>query len=211
MNGRPGARRAAVAIALLATGLLARGLWIPGKAALAQALLERAWSRARAAGGVGTPRPWPWADTWPLARLRVPRLGISRIVLAGASGRTLAFAPGHVDGTAAPGAAGNSAIAGHRDTNFAFLERLRAGDELIVEGADGLETRYRVSDTAVVDRSRTEILASTGEDRLTLVTCWPFDAPAPGGRERYVVNALLSSARHGRRGPPPPPRPGWSP
>jgi sortase A len=200
VSGRPGARRraGAAAIAVLAAALLARGLWIPAKASLAQALLARAWSQSRASLGQRAPRPWPWADTRPVARLRVPRLGISRIVLAGASGRTLAFAPGHVDGTAAPGTSGNSAIAGHRDTHFAFLRQLRAGDELIVERTDGLEARYRVSEIAVVDRSRTDVLAATEEGRLTLVTCWPFEGPAPGGRERYVVSAVLGAARVAR-------------
>ena len=29
-------------------------------------------------------KPWPWADTWPVARLVVPSLGIDQIVLEGA-------------------------------------------------------------------------------------------------------------------------------
>lgn len=187
----PGRRRAAAILALAAAGFVGRGLWIPAKAALAQVLLERSWSQTvamRAAGRVH--RPWPWADTWPVARLRAPRLGVHRVVLAGASGRTLAFAPGHVDGTAAPGGQGNTAIAGHRDTNFAFLRRLEKGDELIVERPDGREVHYRVAGARVVDRARSEVLAETADDRLTLVTCWPFDAVVPGGPERYVVTAL---------------------
>jgi sortase A len=188
----PGRRRVAAVIALAAAGFVGRGLWIPTKAALAQALLERSWSRTVAMRAAGhTHRPWPWADTWPVARLRVPRLGIHRVVLAGASGRTLAFAPGHVDGTAAPGGPGNSGIAGHRDTNFAFLRRLEKGDELIVERPDGRMVRYQVAEARVVDRSHSEVLADTADDRLTLVTCWPFDAVVPGGPERYVVTALL--------------------
>ena len=81
------------------------GAFIYGKAWLAQLLLEDAWRRTEV-GASGPVRPWPWADTWPVARLEVPRLGIDEIVLAGGSGRTLAFAPGHVDGTAAPGSRG---------------------------------------------------------------------------------------------------------
>ena len=68
------------------------GLWIPAKAALAQALLEAAWQRTTEMGE--RVRPWPWADTWPVARLTVPRLNTSWIVLSGSSGRTLAFGPG---------------------------------------------------------------------------------------------------------------------
>ena len=57
------------------------------------------------------------------------------MVLAGASGRTLAFGPGHVDGTPLPGEHGNAVVSGHRDTHFAFLRDLRCGDVLEVQTA----------------------------------------------------------------------------
>ena len=86
--------RLALGIILLAAGLwqVGGGLWIFTKAVVAQELLELAWDRARK--GESRPRPWPWADIWPAARLEAPRLGISRIVLEGASGSALAFGPG---------------------------------------------------------------------------------------------------------------------
>lgn len=183
---------------LAGTALLVHGLWIPAKAVLAQVLLERAWRRAVA--GEARPRPWPWADTWPVGRLRLPAPAGGEpsdlIVLAGASGRTLAFGPGHLDGSALPGEAGNAVVAGHRDTHFRALERVAPGDEIAVEtaAAGGVrERRYRVVAAAVVDRSRTDLLAEAGELTLTLVTCWPFDAVAPGGPLRYVVVARASS------------------
>lgn len=184
---RPGnRRRLALGLGLAAVLVLARALWIPAKALVAQVLLERAWNES---GGASRVRAWPWADSWPVARLRAPRLGIDQIVLANATGSTLAFAPGHVDGTAAPGAHGNTVLAGHRDTHFAFLERLRAGDELWIDRVDGTKTRYVVRSTTVVDRTRAELLLPGELDLLTLVTCWPFTAVVPGGRERYVVQA----------------------
>ena len=51
---------------------------INAKAARVQVLLEDAWERTRK--GEAKVRPWPWADTWPVARLRVPRLDVSVIV-----------------------------------------------------------------------------------------------------------------------------------
>jgi len=187
-----GRRAVAVALAATALGLLVQAAWIPAKAALAQVLLRDAWQRARA--GVAQPRPWPWADTWPVARLTVPGRGIELYVLAGASGRNLAFGPAHVDGTAAPGAVGNCALAGHRDTSFAFLRELAPGDEVVVETPDGRRRRYRVRDAGVFDRSDTWLLAPqpvAGPERLlTLVTCYPFDAVVPGGPGRYVVRAV---------------------
>lgn len=166
--------------------LVAEAAWIDAKAWLAQRLLERAWTHAQ--NGGGEPKPWPWADTYPVARLRFARQGVSQIVLAGASGPTLAFGPGHVAGTARPGTAGNVAIAGHRDTHFAILRDARPGDVIELEAPDGTMRTYHVKRTDVVDESETELLRDAS-DRLTLVTCYPFDAVRPGGRLRWVVTA----------------------
>jgi sortase A len=174
---------------LLAAGLsqFAVGLWIPAKAALAQTLLEKAWQRTT---GVGERvRPWPWADTWPVARLTAPRLGEAWIVLAGSSGRTLAFGPGHTDGSALPGEIGAAIVSGHRDTHFARLRELRVGDEVLVERPDGTRIHYRVDDLRVAD-SRSDHLRDPGVGRsLVLVTCWPFDALTTGGPLRFVATA----------------------
>ena len=111
-------------------------------------------------------------------------------VLAGSNGRTIAFGPGHVFGTAEPGMSGNSVIGAHRDTHFAFLQWLEPGDELEVQTPTGFVQVYEVSAREVVDKDDTEVLASyPGETRLTLVTCYPFDAISAGGPLRYVVTA----------------------
>lgn len=186
------ARRFAFAAAILLAALgawqVGSGAWIHGKAWLAQALIARAWSEAMASGTA--PPPWPWADTRPVARLEVPALGIDEIVLAGASGRTLAFGPGHLDGTAMPGMPGISVVSGHRDTHFRFLERLQRGTVIRIERADGTWQDYRVEQTRVVDVNDTSILpTATGQPRLLLTTCYPFDSLTPGGPLRYLVLA----------------------
>lgn len=55
---------------------------IKAKAWLAPVLIERAWAQSLGLGGMPV-KPWPWADTWPVARLRVPARGVQRLVLAG--------------------------------------------------------------------------------------------------------------------------------
>jgi sortase A len=164
-----------------------QGIYIHAKAHLAQILLERAWQRTLA--GETAVKPWPWADTWPVARLVAPAQGADFLVLAGASGRTIAFGPGHVDGTPLPGAAGNSVIGGHRDTHLAFLRHVRRGETITVERADGIRTDYRVTELDVLDRRDTWVTKNEGPSRLTLITCWPFDALRAGGPQRYVVIA----------------------
>ena len=172
--------------------LLALGGWqlgaagaIHAKAWLAQVLLARAW--ADTLDGAGPQRPWPWADMVPVARLRVPGLKVDQIVLSGASGRTLAFGPGHLDGTALPGAPGHSVVSGHRDTQFGFLRDLRPGMVLQVQRRDGRWQAYRVRGSEVIDARHARLNPAPERPALTLVTCYPFDAIAPGGPLRYVV------------------------
>jgi len=193
------ARRYRHRIAGLAVGaLLVAGLaqltgagYIQAKAWLAQVLLRGAWEATLA--GVREVRPWPWADTYPVARLRVPALGVEQIVLAGISGRSLAFAPGHLDGTARPGAAGHAVIAGHRDTHFRFLQRLRVGMLLELQAPGGAWRRFRVAGTEVIDARHARLAPPGDTAALSLVTCYPFDAVVPGGALRYVVSAEASS------------------
>jgi sortase A len=178
-----------VAATLLATGLwqFGQGVYIHAKARLAQALIHHAW--ARALDGERQAKPWPWADTWPVARLLVPELEIDLFVLAGANGRTIAFGPGHAFGTPLPGEAGNSVIGGHRDTHLAFLRDLAPGAEIVVERPDGARRRYRVDWSSVLDKREVWVLKDEGPTRLTLITCYPFDALRAGGPLRYVVTA----------------------
>jgi sortase A len=184
-------RLAVGALLLLGAALLGTGFWLPAKAEVAQQLLNRAWHRT--ADGDTAAKPWPWADTHPVARLTLPGSEEPLTVLAGASGRNLAFAPALMDGSAAPGSHGVSVIAGHRDTHFRALATLTLGDELTLERPDGSVLTYEVTDLDVVDSTRAELRLDADESIVVLVTCWPFDAVTVGGSWRYVVTARLRS------------------
>ena len=168
-------------------GQLLHRAYIPVKAWLAQQLLDRAWER-RLAGEIAA-APWPGADMRPLARLRQPRLDVTQVVLDGASGRVLAFGPGHVAGSALPGAHGNIVISGHRDTHFRWLRDLHDGDLLLLESDDGATRCYTVSGTAVHHESDVGLLDPLADEQLRLLTCYPFDGLYPGTPLRYVVTA----------------------
>ena len=178
-------RRIVLGLLLLGLAAVLQGSWIFCKAAFAQVLLRRAWAEARAGAQA---RPWPWADTWPVARLLSPARGVDLIVLEGATGSSIAFGPGHIQGSAPPGAPGNVALAGHRDTHFRFLQQLQPGEALWLELPNGAVRRYEVQSESVVDERDTRLLEAPGS-WLTLVTCYPFDAAIPGGPLRYVVRA----------------------
>ncbi len=168
------------------------GLYIPAKAVVAQVLLERAWTAARLTGTA--PPPWPWADTRPIARIRTSDNQYNAIVLAGAHGRSLAFGPGHVDGTSLPGGIGHSVVAAHRDTHFAFLRDVVVGQEIIVERPDGVQRRHIIVDIEIIDVRTETITINHDSDMLTLVTCYPFEDWDPGGPLRYVVHAVALNA-----------------
>ncbi len=166
---------------------LGQGTYIPAKAWLAQELMQRAWQQA--GRGAERPPPWPWADTWPVARLTARSRGVDLIVLAGGSGRTLAFGPGHLSASALPGQTGNMVVAGHRDTHFRFLSDVGPGETLSVETPGGERYRYEVIGADVVDSRRGSLVLDTEVAMLTLVTCYPFEAAVPGGPLRFVVTA----------------------
>ena len=179
-------------------GLLALALTCAGTYALAQvrahlytaiegarvsALVEgRAVSlpstaRARAEARIG--RAW--------GRLELPRLGLSALVAEGVDEGTLGVAVGHFPDSAFPGEGGNVALAGHRDTAFQMLKEVWPEDVVRLTTPDGTFD-YRVEWLAIVDPARTDVVASTGESLLTLVTCYPFDYVGRAPR-RYVVRA----------------------
>lgn len=182
-----------ISLPLCGMWFMAQGSYIHAKARLAQFLLEAAWTDTL--NGQEEVKPWPWADTWPVSRLSAPRLGISRIVLAGANGSALAFGPGHLFESAAPGEPGNTVIAGHRDTHFSFIKDLRIGDELQLQTERKRTLIYQVIDTAIVDENDTDLLVRDEHKFLTLITCYPFNAIQSGGSRRYLVLAKYKIAR----------------
>lgn len=172
------------AIVLICLAGTVQSAWIPVKAELAQWLIDRSWQQCRR--GPDCPPPWPWADTRPVALLEAPNHGVNLVVLAGNSGRNLAFGP--VLGDEATG--GNDmVISGHRDTHFRFLQNVKTGDRLSITRGDRVR-EFEVIQTDIVDSLKTGLAIDSAMNRVSLVTCYPFDNPHAGGPLRYVVTAL---------------------
>ena len=194
-----------IIIVLFCTSLwqLAAAGWIQGKAIVAQQLLDYSWHKTQSSTDgeeTRSHKPWPWADTWPVAKLIVPRLGIEQIVVAGDSGSNLAFAPGHSYASAAPGDSGLTMISAHRDTHFRFLQQLDIDDSIL------LQTRYKtaiykISYFQVVDSDSYTLTAQTDENILVLVTCYPFDAITPGESQRFMVFATEQHTKYQSKSP----------
>jgi sortase A len=177
------------AVSLTAAIFLFDALWIPAKAELAQHLLERAWLRTLA--GEPDAKPWPWADTRAVAILEVPRLDLREIVLEGSSGRNLAFGPTVVNTTQLDESS-DRILSGHRDTHFSFLKELQTGDLLRLRTASEIRD-YHVNWQEVIDSRVQQLVIDDSIERLTLLTCYPFETPTAGGPLRWVVTAVPES------------------
>ena len=168
--------------------LFGQSVWIFAKAQLAQVLLERAFTQSIATGQ--PVKAWSWADTWPVARLIIPRISASAIVLQGGSGEALAFGPALLNETSGIGERGTAVISAHRDTHFAFLKAVVVGDLISITRSDGLVFTYRVTSTSIANWNNSGIDRHASGFNLVLSTCYPFNAITRGA-QRYLVHAEL--------------------
>ena len=171
---------------MMGTIFIGKAFYMDAKAELAQYLIDSAWHSREA--GQPAAKPWPWADTYAVAKIEVPRLNIVQYIMRDASGESLAFGPGHLAQSALPASVGHSMVAGHRDSHFEFIKNLIIGDTVIISNYHNDRQSYRVNKAVEFD-TRTEQLNLTGQDMLTLITCYPFNELVPGGPLRWIVDA----------------------
>jgi sortase A len=122
-----------------------------------------------------------------IGRIEIPRLLLSAVVVEGTGKTILRRAVGHIPGTALPGEPGNVGLTGHRDTFFRPLKDLKINDEIQFSTLKG-NFKYEVESLRVVEPDNVGVLATSGHNVLTLVTCYPFYyvGPAP---QRWIVRA----------------------
>jgi sortase A len=109
------------------------------------------------------------------------------MVREGAGARTLDAALGHIPGTALPWQEGNVGVAGHRDSLFRGLGRIRKTDRIEIQTVNGTYV-YEVESTSIVKPQRVSVLDAGPYPEITLVTCYPFHyiGSAP---DRFIVKA----------------------
>ncbi|MBN1571049.1 MAG: class GN sortase [Acidobacteria bacterium] len=185
-----GVRLLAILMLIAGAGFEGRNLYLHAKARLAGILIRQAWERSLK---TGKPQPpWSWADTHPVARLRIPRLGYDEFVLEGATPRTLAFGPARMQSGACMGEPGNIVLAGHRTSWFRRLEHIEQGDRIELEWFDGhgADQRriYTVEAIRIAGPKDAALLSSTPQDALTMITCYPFGR-SPYSPQRFIVRA----------------------
>ena len=143
-----------------------------------------------------------------LGRLEAPSVQMKTSVLEGSDDGTLSRGAGHIEDTPFPGEPGNIGIAGHRDTVFRPLRRIKVGDPLTLTTANATY-RYRIEKTLIVGPDDVYVLDPTAKPTLTLVTCYPFEfiGHAP---KRFIVQATLADEPGGSGKPGESGKPGGS-
>lgn len=139
------------------------------------------------------------AEGDPVARIKIPKIGVDSIVVNGVSRNDLRKGPGLYPETALPGQAGNAAIAGHRTTYgapFGDLDQLVVGDLVQVQTLYGV-FRFRVTEQLIVAPSDVGVIDPKPVDpntpskglipQVTLTTCNPKYSAA----QRLIVKADL--------------------
>jgi sortase A len=124
-----------------------------------------------------------------IGRIRIPKIGVSYVVVKGTSVGDLRKGPGAYPQTPLPGAPGTVAFAGHRTTYgapFRHIDRLRKGDAITVTMPYGRFT-YSVERRRIVDPNAIWVIDRVGYSRLVLTACHPLYSAA----QRIVVFARL--------------------
>ena len=125
----------------------------------------------------------------PLGRIRMNRIGVNTVFVAGTKTETLRKGPGHYPQTPLPGMPGTTAIAGHRTTYgapFRKIDKLRKRDKIVLTLPYGVFT-YEVERKQIVPPTAVEVTRRVSYDRLVLSACHPLYSAA----QRIIVFARL--------------------
>lgn len=143
----------------------------------------------------------------PVTRIKIPSIGVNKIVVEGVSAKDLRKGPGHFPETPMPGQFGNSAIAGHRTTYgapFGSIDKVKV-DDLVIAITPSGEFHYKVRRIVIVnpdEYSRVIPTSDGSKATLTLVSCHPRMT----AQQRIVVIAdLIASSAPITEAPPLPP------
>ena len=139
-------------------------------------MLDRAWNLTKRTGY--SSEAWSWADTLPVARLKILSIGLNQVVLDGEINEALAFGPAIIESSLE---SSNKIIAGHRDSFFRNFEKIKEGDIVELELIEK-NIKYKINSMVITSPEDTKWLNEKKNEMITLITCYPFN---------YVGNAPL--------------------
>ena len=126
-----------------------------------------------------------------LGTINIPTINKTFNIFEGTESKQLDKGVGHYVKSVMPGLSDNSVLAGHRDTVFAELGKVKLGELIKIRVREGSFT-YKVSAIRIVGKNDRTVIVPTPDATLTLSTCYPFTfiGNAP---KRYIVSAKLIS------------------
>lgn len=133
--------------------------------------------------------PIPTQGAQQARQIQIPAIGVDATVVMGDGWEQLKKGVGQHLGTANPGEEGNLVLSAHNDIFgeiFRNLDKLKNGDEIIIISQDRSFT-YVVTDTIIVEPTRVDLLGSTNEKMITLISCYPYLVD----NKRIVVQGTL--------------------
>ena len=130
-----------------------------------------------------------------MGSIRIPKISVDLPIYHGTSEQTLASGAGHLYGSSLPvgGKDTHAVITGHRGlveaSMFTRLDEMRVGDYFYID-VMGHTLGYMVDRITEIEPNDTSQLKITsGEDRVTLMTCTPYGV----NTHRLLVSALRSA------------------
>ncbi len=135
--------------------------------------------------------PVPTQGPEQTVRIQLPAIGVDAPVVQGDGWEQLKKGVGQTAGTPNPGQDGNIVLSAHNDVFgeiFRDLDRLKPGDEVILFTSQRTYT-YIVQQTQVLEPTRVEVMDSTHEPVVTLISCYPYLVDD----KRIVVRAVLQN------------------
>ncbi|OGN90088.1 MAG: hypothetical protein A2Y88_08125 [Chloroflexi bacterium RBG_13_48_10] len=135
--------------------------------------------------------PIPTPGQEQATQVQIPMINVDAPVVQGDSWEQLKKGVAQHIGSANPGQSGNLVLSAHNDVYgeiFRNLDQLKQGDQIIVYTAQSSFT-YIVTTTQIVEPTDIEVMASTPNPTVTLISCYPYLVDS----QRIVVRASLQS------------------
>lgn len=135
--------------------------------------------------------PVPTPGSQQAIRIQIPAIEVDAPVVQGDNWEQLKKGVGQHLGTPNLGENGNIVLAGHNDVFgevFRDLDRLKPGDSIILFTSQRQYT-YVITGTQMVAPTAVEVMSSTPDARVTLISCHPYLVDT----HRIVVSAVLQS------------------
>tara|TARA_Y100000994_G_scaffold110561_1_gene90860 strand:- start:905 stop:1471 length:567 start_codon:yes stop_codon:yes gene_type:complete len=166
--------------------LLVKPLYFYSKGMLIDHLLIGYWNDYKCKGIIED----RWLSIKPIGKLNIDSISLEHIILNGCGQQELSYGLGKVnESTLLHEKNSNIIIAGHRDSFFKKLQYIANNDKVVLEHIEG-KSIYKVENILIVDQFESEYIVKNQQEKLQLITCFPFEFTGPAPK-RFIVQCNL--------------------